>query len=218
MSLWTSSLPSLFMVLVLTIVVMQSGCNAATAAAKQRPPRPASPKINSVKEMRITVAQITHRLQKVEKSLAPLKTSQTDLDRKFNSYSARTAHHEWQTANQQQAIANRIRQDAKQLKFQVREIGQAVRSQFGPRIDMLQSPSLRRFARDAPTQTQLAQSAKIYKRILELLQNMIECPVHILQFLGEDASESEDDDMPFENSEPVYGEEPDAVYGYQYYN
>lgn len=212
------------MLLVLTVVVvMHAGCNAATAAAAaKRPTRPTtSPKINSVKEMRITVAQITHRLEKAERSLAPLKTFEGNLNRKFTSYSARTAHHDWQSANQQQSTANGLRQDAKKFKSQVREIRQAVKNQFGPGIAMLQSPSLRRFARDAPTKAQLAQSAKIYKRILELLQNMIECPVHILQFLGEDSSESGGGyDMGPEYEEPAYGgEESDNGYGgYQYYN
>lgn len=213
------------MLVVLTVVVvMHAGCNAATAAAAaaKRPTRPTtSPKINSVKEMRITVAQITHRLEKAERSLAPLKTFEGNLNRKFTSYSARTAHHDWQSANQQQSTANGLRQDAKKFKSQVREIRQAVKNQFGPGIAMLQSPSLRRFARDAPTKAQLAQSAKIYKRILELLQNMIECPVHILQFLGEDSSESGGGyDMGPEYEEPAYGgEESDNGYGgYQYYN
>lgn len=167
------------------------------------------------------VAHITQRLQKAEKSLAPLKSIQSDLDRKFNTYSARTAHHEWQSANQQESTATDIRQDAHKLKSQIDEIDQAMKTQFGTKLRLLQSPSLRRFARDSPTKTQLAQSAKIYKRILELLQNMIECPVHILQFLGEESAGSEggDDYMPSENSEPIYGEaEPETGYGYQYYN
>lgn len=167
------------------------------------------------------VAHITERLHRAEKSLAPLKTIQSDLDRKFNSYSARTAHHEWQSANQQQSTATDIRQEAHKLRSQINEVDQAMKTQFGTKIQMLQSPALRRFARDGPTKVQLAQSAKIYKRILELLQNMIECPVHILQFLGEDSAEGDGGDgyMPSEDSESMYGgQEPDTGYGYQYYN
>lgn len=207
---------SMMMLAALTIVVMHSGCNAADAAA-QRPPRP----ITSVKEMRITVAQITHRLQKAERSLAPLRTLQSDLNRKYNSYSARTAHHEWQSPNQQHSNAHHIRQDAQRFLSQMHEVNQAFKDQFGQRMAQLQSSSLRRFARDAPTKAQLAQSAKVYKRILELLQNMIECPVHILEFLGQDSDESGTGGMTDENSEsPVYGgEETDTGYGgYQYYN
>ncbi|XP_065077270.1 uncharacterized protein LOC135700635 isoform X2 [Ochlerotatus camptorhynchus] len=200
MSLWTSSLPSLFMVLVLTIVVMQSGCNAATAAVQRASPSP-SLRCTSTKELKDIVDTITSGLHRLEESIRNLTKPLSVLQGQYRSYSARTARHGWQSVQQQCVTTEFLRRDAQKLRSQIRGFDQVVRNQFKPKLVMLQSPLLRLLARDAPTQTQLAQSAKIYKRILELLQNMIECPVNILQFLGEDSTEGEDDDTP---SEPVY--------------
>lgn len=150
-----------------------------------------------------------------------MRSIQKDLNRKFNSFSARSAHHEWQSANQQYSNAHSIRQDARKLRSQIHEVDQAFKKQFGPRMALLQSSSSLRFARDAPTKAQLAQSAKIYKRILALLQNMIECPVQILEILGQDSAEDEPEATPSEGGsypEADGGEESDTGYGYQYYN
>lgn len=196
MSVWPSSLspPRFCLALVLMVVVMHSECNAAAKRSRQPVNSPQSRQAKSI-------AQTYERIQKVEQALAPLKSSTKGLSRKFAAYSGRTARHAWKSHEQQLSAANNIRHDAQELRAKLEAYEEAIKDKLGPTVIMNNRATLRRIPLDATAKNQLDQTTKIYKRILELLQNMIECPVHILQLLGDDSVESEEDGMAPEDGE-----------------
>lgn len=151
----------------------------------------------STKKLEDIVANITNGLLSLEKSILLLVTPLTTLNGSYRSYSARTARNGWQTIQQQCVTTGSLRREAQKLRSQIREFDQTVKNIFGPKIVLLQMPLLRLVTRDAPTKAQLAQNVNMYNRILELLQNMIKCPVNILQVLGEDSTQSDDSGEPF---------------------
>ncbi|XP_055643301.1 uncharacterized protein LOC129779696 [Toxorhynchites rutilus septentrionalis] len=179
MSLWwsSSSLPvALAVVLLLLLPLLHPGCSGSAVPRK-------TPEITTLKAMKNFTSTLARDLRRVETALIPLRAKETELEHRFARFAARTTRHGWRSTRDQQSNGNKLFKDAQKFRATVEKLDGHFKQDFGRRLNRVQARSLLRF-RDDSVQNQITQSALVYKRLIELLINMIECPVFIMDQLG----------------------------------
>lgn len=178
-----------------TLLMHSGGCtaDAAAAAAVAAPPMP---RITSPKQLMEFTSNLTSELRKAEQVLGSAKVQEVQLERRFKQLTGRTARHAWKSAREQKRCTDHLVQEAKRFKNRLDKFGTTIRNTLGSWLKSVQGRSLRRFQTKAVSQ-EITQSLEVYKRIIQLLNNLIECPVDILQHLdGKVTTEN-----PYESTE-----------------
>ncbi|XP_055549219.1 uncharacterized protein LOC129732392 [Wyeomyia smithii] len=176
MSLWTIT------VLLSAVLLLMHSSDGATVSP--------TPRITSSQAMANFTGNLKREMQYIEKSLTPLRMQQRKLQQAYNQYSTRTARHGWNSATNQHQKAHHIRHEAMQL----RSIAELARNQlakhYARQMKIVQAKKLNRF-RNEKVANDIEKTTDVYKRIVDLLINMIQCPIHILEMLGGDGDSSE---------------------------
>lgn len=144
------------------------------------------------------INSLVRDLRETEKSLTPLKTCKTILERNFIQYRTQNTHHHGRQADLDlHRNGQNLLQKALQLRTNVSQLENRIERQFEPRLSQLQA--LPRNSQDSTVDHQIAQSVNIYRRICELLLNLIEVPAYIIaQLSGADSDkfgDSEQDEV-----------------------
>ncbi|XP_039446128.1 uncharacterized protein LOC120425612 [Culex pipiens pallens] len=141
------------------------------------------------------INSLVRDLRETEKSLTPLKTSKTSLERNFTQYrTKKDQHHGRQAVFNLHRNGQNLLQKALQLQTNASQLENRIERQFEPRLRQLQA--LPRNSQDSTVDNQIAQSVNIYRRICELLLNLIEVPAYIIaQLSGADSDEFGDSEQ-----------------------
>uniref|UniRef100_A0A8D8B8I8 (northern house mosquito) hypothetical protein n=1 Tax=Culex pipiens TaxID=7175 RepID=A0A8D8B8I8_CULPI len=172
-------------------VVLAMAMVAAATVTKNPPQFQTNPSVNT----RQLISTLVRDLRETEKSLTPLKTSKTSLERTFTKYLTQNARqHGRQSDLNLHRKGQNLLQKALQLRTNASQLENRIERQFEPRLSQLQA--LPRTSQDSTVDTQIAQSVNIYRRICELLLNLIEVPAYIVaQLSGVESDEFGDSEQ-----------------------
>ncbi|XP_058817706.1 uncharacterized protein LOC131681014 [Topomyia yanbarensis] len=173
LSLTAVLLPTLTVLLLLQL--LQCECNVNVTSAP--------PKITSEKDLAKLASTLNQQMQTAEKFLHRQAAEEAELKRSFKQYSTRTARHGWNSLRTQRQNAARIRRDAARLRNTSESIDRAFRRQFGRQINLMQI-NAKRYERNNDLTLSIERTVAVYKRIVELLLNLITCPIDIINALG----------------------------------
>ncbi|XP_055606851.1 uncharacterized protein LOC129754678 [Uranotaenia lowii] len=172
----------------------------------------------SPKELRKLSSDLLKELRQAEKALAPFQKQKTTLNQQLRSYSALSTRHAWKSPAMQKQRSQAIRKDALRMRSTLRAFDKNFKSNFDSKLRSLKAKAARQVNPNGggDLREQLEQSAAIYRKILELLSNLIECPIHILEILGP-IGPTTDTSEYVDVTEPVYPGELESPEGNSVY-